>query len=469
VAAADNVAYLDASGVGWHAMGSGGGACGCAVNDFVRSLTAVGTNVYVGTDALDVAGIAQADKVARWNGSAWSAVGANTAGTDGWFPPVGSINGLSHDGTNVYATGSFQNANGDPTADFIASFDGTSWHAVGSDGAGNGPFSGIGLTAASFLGRLFVGGNFTSAGGDTQAKYLAAYPGDYQLTVTLLGQGSLVEFGSPPMTCPPQCSATFAPGTVVNPVALTYSQGMFDGWGGACSGLGGCSVTMDSDKTVTETSHAIPYCFSESANLAGEVTSTLQLKCQNNISAPLVYGIESAPAHGTLGVPDAAGKVSYTPKPGFSGQDLFHYVATSTNGVARYAIFVIQVAPVTTPPRVSKASQTNAVWRPGGALATFARAGRPIGTIFSLDITQQARVTLAFTQRITTHKSRHKRQVTRGTLSFAGHSGVNTVHFQGRISGSKKLKPGRYKVIITAVNAEHKRSASRSLSFTIVK
>ena len=79
IAAADHVAAYDGA---WHAMGTGSGRS-------TRSCAAsprVGTNVYVGTDSLDVAGIAQADHVARWNGSAWSAVGSNTAGTNGWFP-----------------------------------------------------------------------------------------------------------------------------------------------------------------------------------------------------------------------------------------------------------------------------------------------------------------------------------------------------------------------------------------------
>ena len=50
----------------------------------VRSLAAHGTDVYVGTDALDVGGIPQADHVAKWNGSSWSALGSK--GSDGWFP-----------------------------------------------------------------------------------------------------------------------------------------------------------------------------------------------------------------------------------------------------------------------------------------------------------------------------------------------------------------------------------------------
>ena len=70
IPAADNVAYLPAGGT-WQPMGAGAGPCGCAVTTFVRGLTTVGTDVYVGTDANDVAGIPQADHVARWNGSAW--------------------------------------------------------------------------------------------------------------------------------------------------------------------------------------------------------------------------------------------------------------------------------------------------------------------------------------------------------------------------------------------------------------
>ena len=67
VAAADNVAYLPSGGT-WQPMGAGGGPCGCAVTTFVRGLTAVGTDVYVGTDANDIAGIPQADHVARGTG-----------------------------------------------------------------------------------------------------------------------------------------------------------------------------------------------------------------------------------------------------------------------------------------------------------------------------------------------------------------------------------------------------------------
>ena len=72
-------------------------------------------------------------------------------------------------------------------------------------------------------------------------------------------------------------------------------------------------------------------------------------------------------------------------------------------------------------------------------------------------------MTFSFTQRV------GRRTATAGTLTFTGHSGTNKVAFQGRISPAKKLKPGRYTLVITATNSAGVRSAPKSLSFTIVK
>jgi hypothetical protein len=175
---ADRVAYLDTGDSGepgtWHPMGSNGGADG-AVSGFVRSLTARGTDVYIGTDALNVAGIAQADHVARWNGSAWSALGANGDGTNGWLPTSAYIYGMTTYAGMLFVTGSFQNANGNPRADNVAYFDGFSWRPLGTNGAGDGPWVGNGLALAMQHGAVHAAGNFTSAGGDTKAKYLAEF------------------------------------------------------------------------------------------------------------------------------------------------------------------------------------------------------------------------------------------------------------------------------------------------------
>jgi len=170
--AADYVAGF--AGGNWSALGAGA-PNGGAVNGITRSLATNGTDLYIGSDAVDVSGIAQADHVARWNGSAWSAVGAGSGGSDGYFSTTTFIYGLTHDGARLYATGSFQNANGDPVADNVAGFDGSSWSTVGSDGAGNGPLNANGLALASFGRSLYVAGGFTAAGGDPDARGIACY------------------------------------------------------------------------------------------------------------------------------------------------------------------------------------------------------------------------------------------------------------------------------------------------------
>ena len=199
IAAADNVAYLPQGGT-WHPMASGvtSSSCGCSLDAYVRGLTDDGTNVFVGTEGSNVAGIAQADHVAKWDGLAWSAMGSNTSGTDGWFPSGTNIYDLASVGSNVFATGTFQNANGDARADNIAWFDGTKWQPVGSNSAGdNGPWVGEGSALAIFGQRLYAAGNFTSAGGDLQAQSAASFP-----------LSNLIAVATPTVTAGPSAVAT---------------------------------------------------------------------------------------------------------------------------------------------------------------------------------------------------------------------------------------------------------------------
>ena len=169
VANADHVAAFD--GAVWTGMGSDN-----AVGGIVRSLSTSGTNLYVGADATNIAGIPTADYVAKWNGSAWSGMGSNTAGTNGWFTPTSyHIQALTTLGSYVFATGAFFNANGVATADNVAWFDGSAWHPLGSDGAGNGPLNLDGEAIATMAGKLYVGGSFSNAGGDSFADAAASY------------------------------------------------------------------------------------------------------------------------------------------------------------------------------------------------------------------------------------------------------------------------------------------------------
>jgi hypothetical protein len=112
---------------------------------------------------------------------------------------------------------------------------------------------------------------------------------------------------------------------------------------------------------------------------------------------------------------------------------------------------------------VQNVSQSTTRWRQGNRLATVSRAKTPIGTTFSFSLNDQAAVTFSFARRVS------GRTVTAGRLAFTGHDGTNKVAFQGRVSPKKKLKPGRYTLVITATDPAGARSAPKSLSFTIVQ
>jgi hypothetical protein len=174
VPAADFVAAY--SNGKWQALGSGAGPGGGAVTDRVRTVTARGTDVYIGGDFADVAGISQADKIAKWNGSAWSALGANAAGTNGIFPATSSVYAILVSGSRVFVGGAFTNANGNALSDNLVVYDGKSWQPLGSNGSGDGALRADVHSLAVFGGKLYAGGNFTSVGGVGPASFLVAYP-----------------------------------------------------------------------------------------------------------------------------------------------------------------------------------------------------------------------------------------------------------------------------------------------------
>ena len=111
----------------------------------------------------------------RWDGSAWSALGAAAAARTGGSRRRPRSTPWPATGSHLFVTGTFQNADGDARADNVAFFDGTAWHPVGSDGAGNGPWSGTGLALALVDRQLYAAGSFTSAGGDPQAHSVASF------------------------------------------------------------------------------------------------------------------------------------------------------------------------------------------------------------------------------------------------------------------------------------------------------
>jgi hypothetical protein len=148
-------------GTAWSALGSG-------MDGAVYALAVSGTNLYAGGSFTNAGGVS-ARYIARWDGSKWSALGSGLASP---------VSALALNGTNLYVGGSFTNAGG-VSARYIARWDGSKWSALGSGLAS--PVSALAVIGTN----LYAGGSFTNAGG-VSARYVARWDGN---TWSALGSG----------------------------------------------------------------------------------------------------------------------------------------------------------------------------------------------------------------------------------------------------------------------------------------
>src|SRR5687768_5688053 len=133
------------NGTSWSALGSG-------IVGSVNSIAFSGTDVYVGGQFISAGGV-PALNIAKWNGSSWSQVGAGIGTTGSRY-----VNAVAVSGSDLYVGGTFTIATGAP-ADGIARWDGASWSAVG--GGIIGTVEAIAITGGS----LYAGGNLALPGG----------------------------------------------------------------------------------------------------------------------------------------------------------------------------------------------------------------------------------------------------------------------------------------------------------------
>ena len=140
--------------------------------DEVIIMPRTGAEMYllVNSDNPNVSGYA-------YNGSSWSE--ANTGGDYGWFNFPGALNGevyvVKVVGGNVYVGGNFTNVAGIGTADYLVKWDGSKWRPLTAF-LGT-AFNNAVRTLDYYNNILYVGGDFTNAGGDANADYLAKYNG----------------------------------------------------------------------------------------------------------------------------------------------------------------------------------------------------------------------------------------------------------------------------------------------------
>jgi hypothetical protein len=145
---------------GWSALGTG-----TQGSSAVLALAVIGNDLYVGGVFTAVGGVS-ASRIAKWNGTSWSALGAGVNST---------VNALAVVGSDLYAAGDFSAA-GSVSVNYVAKWNGTSWSALGS-GLGSAPGVQTSIRALAVAGSdLYAGGNFTTAGGSS-ANYVAKWNG----------------------------------------------------------------------------------------------------------------------------------------------------------------------------------------------------------------------------------------------------------------------------------------------------
>ena len=227
---------------------------------------------------------------------------------------------------------------------------------------------------------------------------------------------------------------------------------------------------------------------------SGQVGSAYQATLQGaGGTNPLKWSATGLPAGLTF---DSAG-AAISGKPAAAGTSSVAVTLTDAYGTSVSRTFALTVsaapaAPSAKEPRLSAVKQTASKWRLGSKLARLVtvataptrRNGLPVGTTFSFNLDQAARVSLAFRhtaqgRRVSgkcvakkkgnAGKPRCTRTLGDGTLRVQAPTGTSRLRFEGRISASRKLKAGTYTVVIKATNTAGKVSSSRSLRFTIAR
>ena len=179
--AGDYIAKWD--GTNWSALGSDGAGDGSLSNE-VKAMAKVGTDLYVGGTFTNVnnngISLPEADYIAKWDGTNWSALGSNGAG-NGSLSSSGFVYSLAVIGTDLYVGGNFTNVNNNGglllEADYVAKWDGTNWSALGNNGLLDGALGAFVSALAVSGSDLFVGGYFTNAASIAAADYIAKWDG----------------------------------------------------------------------------------------------------------------------------------------------------------------------------------------------------------------------------------------------------------------------------------------------------
>lgn len=148
-------------GSNWDSLGGG-------LNWTVSTIAVSGIDLYAGGEFSNAGGDPYADYVARWDGTSWHALGTGTSG---------GVDAIAVSGSSVYVGGSFLHAGGNSLANRIAIWDGSSWANLGP---GMDSTQAQWVLAIALAGSdVYAGGWFTNAGANVSADYIARWDGSF--------------------------------------------------------------------------------------------------------------------------------------------------------------------------------------------------------------------------------------------------------------------------------------------------
>lgn len=101
----------------------------------------------------------------------------------------------------------------------------------------------------------------------------------------------------------------------------------------------------------TSAQAAAPQCLDGTAAGTPENTPLLlpPAPCSDPDGDPVTVSIVSGPSHGTLSAPNADGRRTYTPAPGYTGQDLIRFKANDGTSDSNVATLTVDVSPSGSP------------------------------------------------------------------------------------------------------------------------